>query len=158
MPVGHKDGCTRPCRMQRNVSSAQPTVFQLQVRCLVHLSSTSFFLPQSLWQELSSLFSFTIRLQWVPEHSFLRKNDAADELARLGALLQHSEIPCSFSLLPLISTLVFSRTGRVSHLNSSTRRFPRFPLRNLCSLVTLAVCSLSSLLQRIQLTAKLLSL
>ena len=30
----------------------------------------------------------------------------------------------------------------MSHLNSLTHRFPRFPLRNLCSLVTLAVFSL----------------
>ena len=46
-------------------------------------------------------------------------------------------------LLPLVSTLVFSRTGGVlSHLNSLTHRFPQFPLRNLCSLVMLAVSSL----------------
>ena len=46
-------------------------------------------------------------------------------------------------LLSLVSTLAFSRTGGVpSHLNSSTYRFPRFPPRNLCSLVTLAVLSL----------------
>ena len=37
-------------------------------------------------------------------------------------------------LLSLVSTLVFSRTkGLLSHRNSSTHRFPRFPLRNLCS-------------------------
>ena len=43
------------------------------------------------------------------------------------------------SLLPsLVSTLVFSRTGGVlSHPNFSTHRFPQFPPRNLCSLVTL---------------------
>ena len=35
-------------------------------------------------------------------------------------------------LLSLVSSLLFSRTGSVlSHLNSSTRRFPRFPPRNL---------------------------
>ena len=46
-------------------------------------------------------------------------------------------------LLPLISTLVLSRTGDVlSHLSSLTHRFPRFPTRNLCSLVMLAVSSL----------------
>ena len=46
-------------------------------------------------------------------------------------------------LLSLVSTLVFSRTGDVlSHLNSLTHRFPQFPLRNLCSLVMLAVFSL----------------
>ena len=46
-------------------------------------------------------------------------------------------------LLPLVSTLVFSRTGGVLSLQSIlTHRFPRFPLRNLCSLVMLAVSSL----------------
>ena len=46
-------------------------------------------------------------------------------------------------LLSLVSTLVLSRTGGVlSHLNSLTHRFLRFPPRNLCSLVMLAVSSL----------------
>ena len=46
-------------------------------------------------------------------------------------------------LLSLVSTLLFSRTGGVlSHRNSLTHRFPRFPPRNLCSLVMLAVSSL----------------
>ena len=43
-------------------------------------------------------------------------------------------------LLSLVSTLVFSRTGGVlSHQSILTHRFPRFPPRNLCSLVMLAV-------------------
>ena len=46
-------------------------------------------------------------------------------------------------LLSLVSTLVFSRTGGVlSHRSSLTHRFPRFPPRNLCSLVMLVVFSL----------------
>ena len=46
-------------------------------------------------------------------------------------------------LLSLVSTLVFSRTGGVLSLpNTLTYRFPRFPPRNLCSLVMLAVSSL----------------
>ena len=46
-------------------------------------------------------------------------------------------------LLSLVSTLVFSRTVVVLSLpNILTHRFPRFPLRNLCSLVMLAVSSL----------------
>ena len=46
-------------------------------------------------------------------------------------------------VVSLVSTLVFSRTGGVLSLpNILTHRFPRFPLRNLCSLVMLAVSSL----------------
>ena len=46
-------------------------------------------------------------------------------------------------LLSLVYTLVFSWTGCVlSHRNSSTHRFPRFPPSNLSFLVTLAVSSL----------------
>ena len=45
--------------------------------------------------------------------------------------------------LSLVSTLVLSRTGGVLSLQSIlTHRFPQFPLRNLCSLVMLAVSSL----------------
>ena len=73
-------------------------------------STPSFLLPQSLWQiwqELSSLFSCSIRLQLVHGHSFLLRNDAADELARQGpysCLLQSLVVSL---LLPLVSTLVF---------------------------------------------------
>ena len=72
-------------------------------------SPPPFLLSQTLWQiwqELSSLSSCSIRLQWVPGHSFLPGNDTADELARRGALLAPSEIPCSLS--PLISR-IYSR-------------------------------------------------
>ena len=113
-------------------------------RTLALFSPLSFFLPQTLWQlwqKLSSLSSCTIRLQWVLGHSFLTGNNTADELTRRGALLVLSGIPCSF--FPLVSTLLFFQTGDVqSHLNFSTHTSSRFPLSDLCFLVTFTLFSL----------------
>ena len=71
---------------------------------LLHLS---FYL--NLCQKLFSLSSSFIRPQWVPGHLFLPDDDLADELARLGALLVSSAMPCShFSLISGIHSSLFS--------------------------------------------------
>ena len=81
-------------------------------------SPPPFLLSQTLcqiWQELSTLSSCSIRLQWVPEHSFLLGNDTADELTRQGALLVPSAIPCSLSpLTSRIHSCLFSDWRRGS--------------------------------------------
>ena len=57
----------------------------------------------------SLLSSCSIRLQWVPGHSFLPGNEAIDELARRGALLAPSAIPCNLStLISRIHSFFFS--------------------------------------------------
>ena len=106
----------------------------------------SFLLFESLWkiwQELPSLSSCSIRLQWVLDTRF------SWGTTRLISWPDGEHYPCLLQtlvvslLLSLVSTLVFSRTGgALFNLNSLTHRFPRIPPRNLCSLVMLAVFSL----------------
>ena len=114
-------------------------------------SPPSFLLSQTLrqiWQELSCLSSCFIRLQWVPGHSFLPGDDAANALARRSALLAPSAIPYSHS--PLISRIhffLFSDWRR----NVSSKFFDTGPLyfhRGTCASSSCSLCPLSSSLQR----------
>ena len=124
---------------------------------LVPSSPPSFLLPQTfwqIWQELSSLSTCSIRLQWVPGHSFLPENDAADELARRGALLAPSAIPCSLSRIH--SSLISDRRRTVS-----SKFFDTYFLdfhRGICAPSSCSLCPLSSTLQRTQPSFRFLSL
>ena len=76
---------------------------------LATLSSSPFFFYLNLWQELFSLSFCSIRIQWIPGHSFLPGKGWADELARRGVLLVPSAIPCSVShLISRVHSSLFS--------------------------------------------------
>ena len=107
---------------------------------IIMFSPPSFLLPQSFWQELFSL-SCSIRLQWVPDTCFFQ------EMVQLMSWPDGEHYSCPlqflvvFFLLSLVSTHHFSLTGGIlSHQNFLTHMFPGFPPRNLCSLITLAMC------------------
>ena len=96
-----------------------------------------------IWQELSSFYSFTIRLQWVPGHSLLLGNKTADGLAKWDAILLPTAIPCGLFSPTSCNHSSLSRTGCVvPDLNSSTHKYSLCLLRNLCFLVMLAMSSL----------------
>ena len=93
--------CTLFAGLGSTIKSAISLLFSYCLT-LVLSSPPPFLLSQTLWQiwqELSSLSSCSIKLQWVPGHSFLPGNNAADKLARRGVLLAPSAIPCSLSPL-----------------------------------------------------------
>ena len=105
-------GSTNKSAISLLFSSYLTLVLSLLPCSLLHFS---FYL--NLCQKLFSLFSSSIRLQWVPRHSFLPDDDAADELARRGAQLVPSAIPCSHS--SLISGIHFSFFSDWRHTVSS---------------------------------------
>ena len=98
-------------------------------------SPPSFLLSQTLWQiwqELSSLSSCSIRLQWVPRHLFLQGTTRLMSWPDGECYLHPLQSLVVSLLLSLASTHAFSWTGGVlSHLNSLTLRFPQFDTQEL---------------------------
>ena len=79
-------------------------------------TSPAFLLPQTLWkiwQGLSSLSSCFKRLQLIPGHSFLPGNDELMSWSDEVRYLRPPQSPVVSLLLPIVSTLVLSRTGGV---------------------------------------------
>ena len=77
-------------------------------------TSPAFLLPQTLWkiwQGLSSLSSCFNRLQLIPGHSFLPGNDELMSWSDGVRYLRPPQSPVVSLLLPIVSTLVLSRTG-----------------------------------------------
>ena len=115
---------------------------------LATLSSPPFFLSSKslwkIWKELSSLSPPVLsRCNGSSNTRFLWGTTRLMSWPDGERYLRPPQSLVVSLLLSLVSTLVFSRIGGVlPHRNSPSRRLPRFPPRNLCSLVTLAVSSL----------------
>ena len=109
-------------------------------------SPPSFLLSQTLWQiwqELSSLSPVLSGYNGCPDTRFSRGTTRPMSLPDGVRYLRPPQSLVVSLLLSLVSTLILFRTGGVlSHRSFLTHRFPRFPPRNLCSLVMLAVSSL----------------
>ena len=124
---------------------------------LATLSSLpSFLLYQTqwqIWQELSSLSYWSIRLQLVTGHSFLPGSNVSDELARWGALLAPSAIPCSLSypFLSFLGLKAYCLIKILRHTNSLNFH------RGTCAPPLGLLCPLWSTLKRTQPSIKLLS-
>ena len=107
-------------------------------------SPPSFLLFQTLWQiwqELSSLSSCSIRLQWVPGHRGTTRLTSLPDGERCLRPPQSLEVSL---LLSVVSTLVFSRTGGVLSFPNILTQVPSISTEELV-LPRHARCDLSRL-------------
>ena len=84
----HQQVCSFSSVFLSDFRSVFSSIFLLISNSVADLAGTVF-----------SLFSCSIRLQWVLGHSFLPGNDTVDELARKGVLFALSATPCSLSCI-----------------------------------------------------------
>ena len=94
-----------------------------------------------IWKELPFLFSsFFIRLQWVTDHIIFSGNNAADELAAGGSLLQLSTVPCGIFLLTFrFHSSIYSDWRCAISSKFFDILVLSVSLKNLCFLVTFVV-------------------
>ena len=129
--------------------SAAPTSlpFLFSSLTLALFSPPSFVIPQSLWHIWLDVFPFLLCYQtnWVLRHSFLTGNNAADVLARSGALPMPSTIPCSFSaFISRIHSSLFSDWRRTVSSKFFDTQVPSISAEKL-ALLHHACCTLSRL-------------
>ena len=109
-------------------------------------SPPSFLLSQSfwkIWQEPSSFPPVLSNYNGPPDTRFSRGTTRLISWPDRVRYLRPLQSLVVSLLLSFVSSLVFSRTGGVlSYRSSLTHGFPRFPPRNLCSLVMLICLSL----------------
>ena len=150
-------GSTNKSAISPLFSSGLTLVLSLPFCPLLHLSS--YLSLWQIWQELSSFSSCSIRLQWVPGHSFLPENDVAHELARRGALLAPSAILCGLSSLiyRIHSCLFLDWRHAVLSKFFDTQDSLDFH-RGTCAPSSCLLCPLSSTLRRTRPLDRFLSL